>query len=162
MSVMIWSEVKFGKHEGKTLPQILFSDPDWFFWAIEKNIFMNRGTNIQSQANDLYDKARNIKIPNNEDENLVVEYISEYPSGKFSRFEIIPKNTPYHTGSSPTSRSPMIDMSIPRRMAKYDKTGCKNLLTFIKRYFFGKSSARLTKQRCEDFFSDSKNFANNK
>jgi len=30
---MAWSTLPFGKHKGKTLPQIVFADPDWFFWA---------------------------------------------------------------------------------------------------------------------------------
>lgn len=33
---MPWSIVSFGRHSERTLPQIIFSDPDWFFWAIEK------------------------------------------------------------------------------------------------------------------------------
>jgi hypothetical protein len=36
---MAWSTLNFGKHAGKTLPQIVFADPDWFFWAIETNVF---------------------------------------------------------------------------------------------------------------------------
>lgn len=41
---MPWSVVNFGpKFKGKTLPQIIFDDPDWFFWGIEKDIFSNKG-----------------------------------------------------------------------------------------------------------------------
>jgi len=36
---MAWSILPFGKHKGKTLPQIVFTDPDWFFWAMEENVF---------------------------------------------------------------------------------------------------------------------------
>ena len=36
---MNWATVNFGKHAGKTLPQIIFDDPDWFFWAYENNAF---------------------------------------------------------------------------------------------------------------------------
>ena len=57
---MVWSELKFGRHKGKTLPQILFSDPDWFFWAIDDNVFQNKGS-LYSEAKDLDYKARNIK-----------------------------------------------------------------------------------------------------
>src|SRR5450759_2541978 len=49
---MIWSVINFGTHKGKTLPQVLFSDPVWFFWAIEEGVFQNRGT-LRGQAADL-------------------------------------------------------------------------------------------------------------
>ena len=39
---MAWTELNFGKHAGKSLPQILFADPDWFFWAVDNNVFANR------------------------------------------------------------------------------------------------------------------------
>ncbi len=39
---MPWTELPFGKHKGKTLPQVVFSDPDWFYWAVEKNIFKSK------------------------------------------------------------------------------------------------------------------------
>ncbi len=41
---MPWSVVDFGKHQGKTLPQIVFIDPDWFFWAIEESVFSTKGS----------------------------------------------------------------------------------------------------------------------
>jgi hypothetical protein len=33
---MIWTTVPFGKHQGKTLPQIVIDDPDWFFWILPR------------------------------------------------------------------------------------------------------------------------------
>jgi hypothetical protein len=29
----MWSVLDFGKHKGRTLPWVMFHDPDWFFWA---------------------------------------------------------------------------------------------------------------------------------
>ena len=46
---MTWSLLKFGKHKGKTLPRVVLSDPDWFFWAINRNGFRNRGE-IEDEA----------------------------------------------------------------------------------------------------------------
>jgi len=155
---MSWSELQFGKHSGKTLPQILCSDPDWFFWAIEKNVFRNNGA-LQSEAEDLLHKARNIKIPNNDDGALVVEYVVHPPTGKFSHFDVVPADRPAHIGSSPTFREPVIDMSVPRQFANYDKLGCKQLLSLLKFYIFGSESAHLTKKKCTEFFNDPNNFA---
>jgi hypothetical protein len=32
----MWTIVDFSKHKGKSLPQIILHDPDWFFWAMKK------------------------------------------------------------------------------------------------------------------------------
>jgi uncharacterized protein (DUF3820 family) len=34
---MTWTPMKFGKYQGKTLPEIIFADPDWFFGPM-KNV----------------------------------------------------------------------------------------------------------------------------
>jgi hypothetical protein len=68
---MKWTEVPFGKHEGKTLPQILVSDPDWFFWMRPK--FYGR---LGDEARDLARKATAIKIPGPNGKK-VVEYRRE-------------------------------------------------------------------------------------
>lgn len=119
---MTWSTVNFGKYKGKTLPQIFFCDPDWFFWAVENDIFKDKMA-LKSEAEDLLQKAKNIKIPNNGDGKQIVEYVVHQPIGKFSHFKVIPIVTPEHEGSSPTFRKPVIDMSVCRSRADYDKWG---------------------------------------
>lgn len=156
--ILNWSIVNFGKHKGKSLPQILCSDPDWFFWAIEEDVFSNNGI-IQSQAKELDTKARNIKIPGNDNATFQVEYYIHPPTKKFSHFEIVPTERELHQGGSRAFRRNVIDMSVPRKIAQYDKTGCKSLLESMKGAIFGSSSARLTKDLCEKFFSNNSNFA---
>jgi len=34
--VMRWTTVSFGRYKGKTLPEIIVRDLDWFFWALPK------------------------------------------------------------------------------------------------------------------------------
>lgn len=154
---MAWRDVGFGKYKGKSLPQIICSDPDWFFWAMDSHLFDNNVTLLQ-EAEDLSYKAKHIKIPKNSESNLVVEYLVHQPTRKFSHFDIVPSSRPIHKGSSPAFRLPVIDMSIPRQIENYDKLGYKNFMTSFKFHLFGSESARLTKKRCEKFFDDSENF----
>jgi hypothetical protein len=156
--ILNWTTVTFGKYKGKTLPQILCSDPDWFFWAIENSVFEKKGI-INTQAKDINRKARNIKIPNNDDGSLQAEYYIHQPTKKFSHFEIVPTERGLHQGDSPAFRGNLIDMSVPRRIAQYDKTGCTSLLKSMKTSIFGGSTVRLTKDKCEKFFADNSNFA---
>jgi hypothetical protein len=152
---MVWSTVNFGKHSGKTLPQIVFSDPDWFFWAIENGIFKGP---LANQARTLNARARVIRIPENDSGDLTAEYYLHQPTGKFAHVEVVPVSRPHHEGSSPTFRKDVIDLSVPRQIAPYDKLGCKNLISSVKSVLFGSASVRMTKERCEAFFDDLANF----
>jgi hypothetical protein len=66
---MSWIVVPFGKYRGKTLPEIIVRDLDWFFWALPK-LYGRLG----AEARDLARKARAIKIPNPHRKRLEVEY----------------------------------------------------------------------------------------
>ncbi len=61
-------QLEFGEHKGKSLPQVIFSDPDWFFWAYETRIF--KGAQ-EDEAREIYRKATSIKIPQKGPESLV-------------------------------------------------------------------------------------------
>lgn len=154
---MTWTTLNFGKHDGKSLPQVLFSDPDWFFWAIEKDAFRDRG-DLEDESKELYQKARNIKIPNNDDGSLIVQHYIHRPTGKYSHFEIIPENQPQHEGASPTIRNTVLDMTAPRNIGSYDKIGYKSLVSSLKSMVFGSKSARMSKSKIETFFDDRNNF----
>lgn len=154
---MSWSTLWFGKHKGKSLPQVVFADPDWFFWAIEENVFKDKGQ-IFKEATEINRKSKRIRIPQKGSEKLVAEYAIHPPTKKFAHMEILPASRPKHAGSTPTSRSEFIDISIPRKIAPYDKLGCKLLISNLKYYLVGSKSYKMTKDRCEAFFSDDNNF----
>jgi hypothetical protein len=154
---MSWSVVRFGKHKGKTLPQIIFNDPDWFFWAVEKDAFRNKGP-LAREADDLARKATAIRIPGAEGGERLAEYIIHPPTGKFSYMDIIPAGQDVHEGSSPTFRRPVMDLSVPRKIAPFDKLGSRTLLSRVKLELFGSKSARMTQKRCEEFFDNPDNF----
>jgi hypothetical protein len=66
---MRWSVVPFGKHKGKTFPEIILRDPDWFFWALPKLY-----GKLADEAKSLAQKARAIKIPKSNRGKWEVEY----------------------------------------------------------------------------------------
>ena len=57
----MWSVLNFGRYRGKTLPQVLLRDPDYFFWAAEDGALDRDG--FADDACLLDYRARNIKIP---------------------------------------------------------------------------------------------------
>jgi hypothetical protein len=148
---MPWSIVNFGKYAGKTLPQIVFTDPDWFFWAVDEGVFKG---SLSREAKEIDARARAIRIPSNNAGNLLAEYAVHAPTGKFANVEIVPASRPPHQGSTPTFRKDVIDLSVPREIAPYDKLGCRNLISSVKLVLFGSKSARMTQERCGAFFDD--------
>ncbi len=147
----------FGKHKGRSLPEVLLHDPDWFFWAVEKGVFITR-PRLATEAAELEFKARNIKIPKPEPDNWRVEYLQDL-RGKFADFRIIEKARPDGSSSGILFREDCFDLSVPRQLKRYDKLGGRMLLRKFKCLVFGDENVRLTKKRCEEFFDDQKNFA---
>jgi hypothetical protein len=152
---MAWAELNFEKYKGETLPQVIFKNPDWFFWAYENKLF--KGT-LAKEAEEIYRKACSIRVPQERKEPMEVEYIIDSRRQKFSDMQLVPISKPEHVGSSFTLRSRVIDLSLPRKIAPYDKQGGNQMIRRVKYYLFGNSSYIMTKQRCEDFFENDGNF----
>ena len=150
-----WGIVNFGEHKGKTLLQILCNDPGWFFLAYRNSTIKPR---LGLVAKELYDKATHIKIPNNDDGRLMVEYLKDKDTGKFLRFDVVHSDDGDDEESSRIFRKKYIDMSVPSSSGKRDIRGNKLFLRCLRYHLFGNESARLTERRCEEFFEDSRNF----
>jgi len=152
---MVWSPLSFGKYEGKTLPQVIFLDPDWFFWTYENKGFED---NLIKEANEIYQKARAIKVPQSGGEKKVVEYVIHKPTDKFGTIRLLT----YKSGMNHLNISHVIDFKFPRTLIKYDKTGYKNFIFALKFILFGDSKYRMTKKRSEKFFDNKHNFVSDK
>jgi hypothetical protein len=149
---MRWVTLTFGRHAGKTLPEIILSDADWFFWALKKDVFKGR---LANQAEKLVQRARAIKIRKRRPKRWQVEYSYDAMRG-FSGFRFVKADSPWHCGSHSMHRLPYLDLLWVRRKT-YDKRGCRNLLRDFRHYYFG-DNTRLTKRKCKEFFSNKDNF----
>ena len=154
---MIWKTINFGKHEGKTLPQVLFTDPDWFFWSMDKGIWKNKNSSLQEEFYFIYERAKKIAIPDNENGDLVIEYNES--NGSLYGFDIVEKDAPPHMGSTRTYRgSSLLNLEIPRNRKGYNKQGYKHFMSDFKSKILKKPKVKFTKKLCESFFEDESNF----
>ncbi len=151
---MDWTTINFGKYEGKTLPQVIFDDPDWFFWAYGTNAFKG---GLAQEAREVYRRARSIRIPEQDGQKMLIEYRVDPSTGKFATMFLIPEGPVFERQTV----SPVIDFCVPRSLAPYDKLGNKNFVLALKAILFGNHSRRLSKQAREDFFSNDRNFVLN-
>jgi hypothetical protein len=151
----MWSIINFGRHEGKSLPQILLCDPDWFFWAMDSGVFENRA-NLLPEATRLTFMAKHIKIPRPNPREWQISYVISHDA-KFLTFEIVENGADY-LDETLVVLDDHLDLSFPRLLKTYDKFGYRLLLKKFRYYFFGSERAPLTKKRCEEFFEDRSNF----
>jgi hypothetical protein len=108
---MHWSVVPFGKYQGKSFPEIIMQDPDWFFWVLP-NLYGKLG----EEAQELARRARAIKIPPRGGKRLEVEYEFDIDR-RFCGFEFVEANSaPSRWGT----RLPCLDLRWPVRK-NYDK-----------------------------------------
>ncbi len=149
---MTWSPLPSGKYEGDTLPQVMFKDPDYFYWAFQHCYYKGE---LAKEAAEIYVKSKAIKIP----EDKVVEYIIHQPTGKFGTAELVDTGRPRLGDPDKVLRKTVFDLEVPRQLAPYDKSGCKHLVSIIKNFKFGSSRYYMTKERAEDFFNNDENFA---
>lgn len=155
---MAWTKLDFSpKHRGKTLPQIILTDPDWFFWSVVNDVWVNKPYQLQKESKIIGLKATCIRIPNNEENNLVVQYnlhTDLTPIG----FEIIDENQPYYEGGRSIRGGNVIDLYYSYGSKKYDKLGGRLMIKSLKYWVFGDENIKLTKAKCEAFFDDDSNF----
>ena len=145
---MRWSTVPFGKYKGKTLPEIIVRDADWFFWVLP-NLYGTLAEEAQEQAR----RARAIKTPRRGRRRLEVEYEFDMDR-RFNGFAFVDADSARYSRWS--SRLPYLDLRWPLRR-KYDKRASRIMLRDFRWRYFGKHK-RLTKERCEEFFSNDANF----
>jgi len=145
---MYWSVVPFGKYKGKSFPEIIVRDPDWFFWVLPR-LYGKLG----EEAQELARRARAIRPPRRGRKRLEVAYEFDCDR-KFCGFQFVDADSPPSRWST---RLPCLDFRWPLRRKKYDKQAGRIMRRDFRRHYFGKHK-RLTKERCEEFFSNDANF----
>jgi hypothetical protein len=137
---MHWSTVPFGKYQGKSFPEIIVRDPDWFFWVLPK-LYGKLG----EEAQELARRARAIKPPRRGRRRLEVEYQIDRDR-QFDGFEFVDADSPPSRWSTICGGS-FAENTRAGRIMRRD----------FRSHYFGKHK-RLTKEGCEEFFSNDANF----
>ena len=145
---MTWTAISFGKHRGRTLPQIILGDPDWFFWVLP-----GLYGRLKIEADDLARKASRISIPRRNPRKWRVEFRFEH-GHRFCGFGIIRADSFMRPKWS--IRLPHLDLRLLRSYKAYAKQGYRNLIRDFRRLCF--DDRNLTKKRCEGFFDNGDNF----
>lgn len=164
---MAWTELNFGQYKGLTLPQVLFLDPDWFFWVYNEGRHQERGK-LTYEFEAMYQKARNVKIPRRDTKDLEVRYyIDPEPAGGkpergFSSMDICRRGriSYFEDKEDVFVTRDVIDFRVPWELLKKDKDGYNDFLKKVKMWLFGTRFLEIdmTRKECEAFFENPDNF----
>jgi hypothetical protein len=153
-----WTPLTFGKHAGKTLPQVAFLDPDWLFWAWSEAAFGEQGP-LYEEARNVVARAQAIRIPDGPDrrKRVAVYHWQVVRKPRFVDLDVSPEEEAPDQSMLVRTR-PVIDLGLLRAISNYDKTGYKLLIAAVKQVLFGFAKYKMTKARAEDFFDEDRNF----
>lgn len=167
---MNWEKINFGTNKkviGKTLPQIMFIDPDWFYTQYEyKDSFLRK--KFVDQAEMIYKRSRNIKPLNGH----YIKYFLFY-DGSSDGFVPITINEAEEKYKECIEKSVFlenidmldsqkftirkrIDLKYPKELKNYDKKSYKIFITQVKEYL--NMNKRITEKQAIDFFENNNNF----
>ena len=125
--------------------------PDYFFWGLGIKLFHGRQ---DEEAAEIARKSCCIKIPKPDPENWRIGYRFTHDN-KFAGFSIIDNKSVVHP-SEKSKISEYLDLTVPRRMNKYDKFGNQLMLNNFRYYYF--NGEKLTREKCDQFFIRKQNF----
>jgi hypothetical protein len=151
-----WTPLPDGKHAGKTLPEVMLSDPDFVFRALEAGEFSG---DMLDQATEVCRRATRIWASLDEPRGVTVFYsLHAYYPDHFNGYSVLSKKDSKHRRYAKFSaaQTPYFDLSMPRRIAPSDRDATAVVLGGVKLLHFGDPNAALTREQAERFFSDPK------
>lgn len=148
---MKWTTFSSGDYQNTTLPLLLFKDADYFFGAAEVGAFDGLPS---EEVRMIHSRATSVRIPSRFPDHIA-QYVIHRPTGSFQELNLIPIDD--HRYQHALYRE-VIDFRVPRQLKSRDRTGYRLFVKNLKFYLFEDESIKLSKQRCESFFSDDTNF----
>lgn len=150
---MTWTLLEFGKHAGKTLPQVLWTDPDWFFFAYEEKVLHQHLS--QKEIDILHWRATHIRAPKQGGKRSHFRYHLDHRGG-VARVELVADS------EATAGDQKYLDLRHPRLCRPYDKLGYRIVIRSLTFMIFGSTRTKMTRKKADQFYADKTNFAKRK
>jgi hypothetical protein len=146
-----WTPLPAGPHAGKTLPEVLFQDPDFVFDGVEHGRFEGE---LMEQARRVLLLSTCIRPSRDAREVTVLYHLSAHRPHQFSGVSVVAKDDPRLAEYHAAAGSAFLDLLMVRCLAPEDKTALRGLVQRVLFTHFGDPNAALTRDQAEDFFND--------
>lgn len=152
-----WPRMKSGPYKGHTLPEVVASDPAYFFGlarAAKKN-----PTKVRHTYEFLADRARHIRPPRRLGPAKAIKYRFD-PQGNCTGFQIVRSSRLKHAVRGARAELSLgLDLSIVRRTGSSPEIASNKVAICLKREFLGKEEGEaVSGQDWQRFFADDRNF----
>lgn len=146
----MWTSIGFGKHRSRTLPHVILTDPEWFYWSYHADVF---GGQVLAEARLLYEYARTIKA------GLAKGSCYEYRVGASVEVALVRVGGQPARKDELTIRCDVLDLEFPRKRDDYVQKDYHRFMECVEMILFGKVTKPYVKREvCERFFSTPGNF----
>lgn len=150
---MAYAALGFGKYGYFSLPQVIFTDPDYFFWAIDNQAFS--GSQMQ-EAKALLKRIRRIRIPGDHAQGWCADHVHQ--KNKLIGLYIVLKDQSCTYPSCEVTRLPYIDLGFVHEHMPRDRQGNTVLVSTYLRLRGADVMGVPTRAFCYGFFDDPGNF----
>jgi hypothetical protein len=150
-----WLPINFGKYRGLNLPVLFFTDPGYFYWGVENELFFGR---VGHQAIIVAARARHIRPPRSRPDNW--EFVIKIGSdGKLAALAVSRVPQKPILKSRRIKRFKHLDVSIIRQFGKNSRAAADAILELLRQEFFDGNDPTDRGGRCESFFENDEHFA---
>ena len=157
-----WLWMPFGKHQGKTLPQVVPEDPGYIEWLYAERILLNGmymgeyPLKLAHQLEVIHNRMTHIRPPPDCEFAVVVDR-----QGVFESFIVVKRGRfpkkPLRKGSKIIQRLHLLDIGIPSQFGDTEK-GFEQMALCLKEFFFGDRHAKVTVSNCKAIIEDNRRF----
>lgn len=149
-----WTPLPAGPHEGRTLPEVVFLDPDFVLAALEAGAL---DAPWLEEAKEVCRRASRIRPCRGARRAVTVLYhLNAYFPERFSGISVVVKRdqrlSEFRKFSA--AESAFLDLTMARRIAPHDPGASRGLVEHLLVTHFGDPNAKLTRRQAEDFFTD--------
>lgn len=151
---MNWDTINFGSHCSRTLPEIMFKNPDWLYWAADNPNIRQRLN--RRELHRIRARSDRIRIPCRADQPMAVRYKFDL-DGTLVSVELVPREgCGLDSGKILTSTA--IDMSLIHWVKLRGRVNTRKFMAWTRWILLGTKSRDVDRGTCEAFFDDDSNF----
>jgi len=149
-----WAQIDRGQYESLTIPELVFRDPGYFYWALSVSLFKGQ---LLLEAKVVECRLRHIKVPSSAPANSV--FVIQLRDGIFRDFTIRAKSLVKVKSRSELRIASHLDLSIVSLPNFNTDRARGKMLERVKQHFFEKEAHKLGRKDFQEFVGNPDNFA---
>lgn len=146
-----WTIIDEGKYEGLTIPELVFGDLGYFYWAISVGLFEGQ---LKLEADSVESRLKHIKLPLTVSPNSI--FVIQLRNGMFYDFSIQEKGS-VKGNKSDLKIASHLDVSLVSCPGFHTERPRKKMLERVKQYLFTKEPHELGRKDYQVFLGNPDN-----